>query len=233
MDKKQRPMCAKCNKKTAEISYAAKDDCRISFVPLCKACFGSMREGFKADSRELVDWLRDVMEKNSVSYDDIEYVTRNKVDNITSLSPRRDSFLYDQLPSFVRSSINDTGLDSEMDILIDPEHVFSVHVLSGRCRCCGILLDRFLRQDMQGCAFCFYEFRDEISQYINILQEKRKNISDQRAKASSGLTTEDILTKLEKDKKEAIYHKDYKLAAQIRDEIRNIKAGSVENGEAQ
>lgn len=231
MGKNQRPMCAKCRNNMAEISYAAKDDCRISFVPLCRVCFSSMREGFRDDSREVAEWLRDVMERNSVSYDDIEYITKGRVGGITSLSTNRNK-LFEKLPSFVRSSVNNSEIEEELDILIDPEHVFSVYVLSGRCRNCGVMLDKFIRQDMQGCSFCFYEFREEISQYIGILQEKRNNISRKKSKVAATPTTEDILLKLERDKEEAVYHRDYKLAAQIRDEIRSIKAG-LKDGEAQ
>jgi protein-arginine kinase activator protein McsA len=232
MDEKQRPTCAKCNDRKAEISYAAMNDCRISFIPLCKGCFSGMRESFKTDTKNITDWLKNIMEKNSVSYDDIEYASRNGFEDISALSPRLNNLnarsSYGALPQFVQKSIVNDELNKELEVIIEPEHVFSLAALSCRCRNCGIPLDKFMRQEMQGCSFCFFEFREEIIQYLNSLEEKRKSFSQKKPRKKK-LSSDDIIRKLEKDKNEAIEHRDYSLAVKIRDEINKIKNGKVDD----
>lgn len=101
-----------------------------------------------------------------------------------------------------------------------------------RCKKCGMTYGEFRRKNRLGCAECYHSFEQQLTQSFWQLQGTRQHANStakpkKRAKKHPKLTKkEQLALQLEF----AVEQEDYKLAAQLRDELRTLEMNGVCDG---
>lgn len=237
---KQKPMCSRCGENEAQVSYAEISGTSISLVPLCKKCFSLIRDSFQEqDAKEVRVWLKDIIEKNSFSYDDLTYSKPVKGYNqeygmaidmlrggMANNKIADDAHIYEKFErqNLMQRENLDEQVKTDTGYIIDPFFVFTQESLGATCKCCGLCLIDYLKQAIIGCPMCLFYFRDYIKEYIATIETKQRNIEIEKInKPNKQISYKKTIEKYNKEKQKAIDNRDYKLAARYRDEIIKIR----------
>lgn len=92
------------------------------------------------------------------------------------------------------------------------------------CSGCGMTLREFARDGMAGCPQCYTDFEDELAATIRRVQGKSSHTGRVPAKRKEMQDLRQKIADLESEQKKAIAAEDYERAAQIRDELKKLRA---------
>lgn len=95
-----------------------------------------------------------------------------------------------------------------------------------RCPLCGMTLADFAKDGKAGCPTCYEIFAEELEPTIGRIHGKTVHGGQAPRKFREKKETADRIRTLEAEKKEAIRTENYERAAEIRDELKNLRGNA-------
>jgi protein-arginine kinase activator protein McsA len=208
-------LCSFCHQNPPESFLINVTEGHKSRTDLCQTCWDAVRE--LAD-KNAIDFRLKLAEMEALEELGEEY------DN-----PDPGAFLsqkFEEVPEFLGQAIAPAEKKPTYKVL-DPEVVFLPERLnSKRCVNCGLMLTDYFLQECHGCKFCFYEFKEEIREYLAAIDEQLVKVSSRPAELDNSPTLVDLqdqVVQLELLKRQATENEDWTEAIRCRDEIIALK----------
>lgn len=89
------------------------------------------------------------------------------------------------------------------------------------CHTCGKTFDEIVRDGKMGCADCYVVFYDKLLPYINRIHGRATHIGNKPGQSDN---IKPRIARLKEELKTAVEEQNFELAAQLRDEIRELSA---------
>lgn len=143
-------------------------------------------------------------------------------DNFFGKSNFLDSFFgWDDMNS-VFSSLFAPSMSHSQNALKNPERT--------KCSLCGATFDELVRDGKIGCPKCYEVFADDLDESIRRIHGRTSHTGRSPFKFREKNETKQKLHQLEKELKEEIKNENYERAAELRDEIKALRASEEQNG---
>jgi len=97
-----------------------------------------------------------------------------------------------------------------------------------RCPMCSTSFKEFASSGMAGCPQCYETFARELAPTVSKLHGKSAHYGRVPAKFREKLDLKNKIEALEKEREEAVRNENYERAAQIRDELKDLRGGTAE-----
>jgi protein-arginine kinase activator protein McsA len=122
------------------------------------------------------------------------------------------------VPDFIKNAMSPSSELLNKITMPIPSLVLPPARLKVTCRFCAISLEDFLYQKYPGCIFCFYDFKNDIQEFIGSIFDKEKPSNKKPT-----INIDDEIKNLEVDMGLAAKQKRFMDAAKIRDKIESLR----------
>jgi protein arginine kinase activator len=92
-----------------------------------------------------------------------------------------------------------------------------------KCPACGTTFREFAENGMAGCPTCYETFEDELKPTLGKVHGHTSHIGRAPARFKEKLDAKKHIAELEAEQKEAVKNEDFEKAAQIRDELKELR----------
>jgi protein arginine kinase activator len=92
-----------------------------------------------------------------------------------------------------------------------------------KCPACGTTFREFAENGMAGCPTCYETFADELKPTLGKVHGHTSHIGRAPARFKEKLDAKKHIAELEAEQKEAVKNEDFEKAAQIRDELKELR----------
>ncbi len=92
-----------------------------------------------------------------------------------------------------------------------------------KCPACGTTFREFAENGMAGCPKCYETFEDELKPTIGRVHGHTSHVGRAPSRFKERIDNKKKIAALEEEQKQAVKNEDYERAAQIRDELKNLR----------